>query len=83
MIITVLNETAALDYPYKNISISVENIIKHGSDFFEATIKIYYAEGVGAVQLKYNSVSKFSFVNNGFYFQLNNLASQVFCYKTI
>ena len=78
MIITVLNETA-LNYPYKNISISVENIIKHGSDFFEATIKIYYAEGVGAVQLKYNSVSKFSFVNDGFYFILGTLVKQVFC----
>ena len=71
------------DYPYKNISIVIENIRKYGStdEFFDATLKIYYAEGVGAVQLKYTFVSKFSFVNNGFYFQLNNLYSQVFCYK--
>ena len=83
MKITVSNDV--LDYPYKNISIVLENIRKYGStdEFFDATLKIYYAEGVGAVQLKYTFVSKFSFVNNGFYFQLNNLASQVFCYKTI
>ena len=81
MKITVSNDV--LDYPYKNISIVLENIRKYGStdEFFDATLKIYYAEGVGAVQLKYTFVSKFSFVNNGFYFQLNNLASQVFCYK--